>query len=519
MTNISEPYTTANILGAPAPVPNAAQKILVPAQMTSAGTGTANELIENITKAKAKALGGTGGMLYDVISDMLDINQNAAIDVVLVDDPAGDAAVGNILWDGLITEAGTLEVGCGHFKNGVAKIGLTEGLTSDNVAALVTTEFAKAALENCLATVTTDGVTTDQNNFTHNNVGTVGNNTPLWVKFDGDGLTWTITGFTGGTGVPTLTTFFDAIGDARYQRIPSPEAFGTDFLTDHLDPLFNVENAVKDGVGIFCASDTAANHVTALNALNSLNLDYLAESVEDKSWYKGTNGWVTGFNKACRIAAIDALRLTAGTNITAYVNASAGARDGVGGPALASLPYYNTPLNIPVSPTGFGFKGAEPGQIEAAHGFLVGNNDSNTAVVMGQRRTTYKFDNGGNVDVVFKFRNYVDTYSAIREYEFNNIKRDCNQSRLTEGGLIGGRIMNNAGSVKTKLLRYTKTLAGAEYALVEAGELNAKFIEQNTKVEINKSSGLVNVVEHRMAIVTQAREIKINILFAFSVNG
>lgn len=515
MTTVSNPEVTANILGVPVPLENAAQKILVVGQQTSAGTATDGELVTSLTKAQAKSLGGAGGMMYDVVDDMLDINDGASIDAIFLDDPTGAAAIGNILWDGTVTVAGTLEVGCGHFEKGVASVGLTVGMTSDNVAAAVTAAFA--LLGDCVATVETDGTTTDQNNFTYNHDGTEGNNTPLWFKFDGEGITGAITAFTGGSGVPTMTSVLDAVGDGRYQRIVAPGSYGVSYLVTHLDGNFNVDNDVRDGAAVVCVIDSYANHVTALGSINSKSVDYLCEAIEAKSWYKGATGYINPFAKAARIAAIDALRLTTNANVSQYVVSQA-PRDLQGGPHMASKPYFNTPINTPVVDNGFGFTGPQRKAIEAVGGFVVGNNTSNTSVILGQRKTTYKTDAGGNTDVTFLYRNYVDTYSQAREYIFNNIKRDCNQSRLTEGGLIGGYAMENAGSIKTKLIRYAKQLSGDGYVLVESGEDAAQFIERYCNVTLNKASGTATV-NMRLPVVTQLRELIINIAFTFSVNG
>lgn len=515
MTQTSNPKVTVNVSGAPTPIPNAAMKILAIGQQTSAGTATDGELITGLTKATAKTLGGAGGMMYDVVDDMLDIFPDATIDAIFLDDPTGAAAVGNILWDGTVTTAGTLTVGYGHFEKGVATVGLTVGQTSDNVATAVTAAYA--LLTDCTATVATDGVTTDQNNFTYNHDGTEGNNQPLWFTFDGAGITGTITAPTGGSGVPTMTNVLDAVGTGRYQRIVAPGSYGVSYLATHLDANFNVDNAVRDGAAVVCVLDTAANHVTALGSINSKSVDYLCEAIENKSWYKGANGYIGPFAKAARIVAIDAMRLSDGVNVSNYVATSA-PNDLAGGPHMASKPYFGTPIYTPVTENGFGFTDTQVTSIENAGGFIVGNNSANTAVVLGQRPTTYKTDISGNVDLAFKYRNYVDTYSQVREYIFNNVKRDCNQARLTEGGLIGGYAMENDLSIKQKILRYEKTLSGDGYVLVESGADAAKFMEANTAVTLTKSIGRARV-NTRVPVVTQLRELIINIAFTFSVNG
>ena len=53
---------------------------------------------------------------------------------------------------------------------------------------------------------------------------------------------------------------------------------------------------------------------------------------------------------------------------------------------------------------------------------MLRNNPANTVLISNEAVTTYKTDTLGNPDVTFKYVNFVDTLSIVREYVFNNLK-------------------------------------------------------------------------------------------------
>jgi len=516
MTQISQPDTTVNIIGANVAAQNAAQRALFHGQKLAGGSAVAGALTRDVDDDQIAALTGEGSMLEDAITAFREINPLTPIDLVALDDPAGAASVGEFLITGPATENGTLEFGVGSSRNGVVSVAVVSGDSGDAIAAKV--EAAYVLKPKCVCEVEVDGVTANQVNATYRHDGTEGDSTPLYVSGAVAGVGVTITAMTGGAGVPTLPTLSTIIGNTRYQQIMQPGSYGVANLTTLLNPRWNVRNRVLDGVGIVTLADTKANHVTALDALNSQNIIYQCEGTEDEADYKGPSVFENLFARSALIGAIRALRLTDGANITQYVNAAGGPNDGTGGPALASLPYFNTPLPpLPIMEVGFGFEDGDIEDIVEAGGFVIGNNTANNGIIIGEVPTTYKTDSGGNEDPSFKFLNYVDTSSQAREYMFNNIKKDCAQSRLTLGDLVPNRNINNEASIRAKFIRYFGILGKDPYVLVQDGEDARNFFIANLNVSVDLVTGWVTV-NMKVPIVTQLRTIVANLQLAFSLN-
>jgi len=515
MTQISQPDTTVNIIGANVTARNAAQRALFLGQKLAGGTAVAGALTRDVEDSQVAGLVGTGGMLEDAITAFREINPLTPIDLIALDDPAGSQSVGEFIFSGAPTEAGTLEFGVGSPRNGVASIAVLTTDTPTSLAAKLAAAYATKT--SCVCALAVDGVDDTQVNVTYRHAGTEGDEVPLRVVGKVAGLSVAITAMTGGAGVPTLPTISTIVGNTRYQQVMQPGSYGVANLKTLLDARWNVQNRVLDGVGIVTLADTKANHVTALNLLNSQNIVYQCEGVENEADYKGPSIFENLFARSAMIGAIKALRLTDGANITRYVNAAGGPNDGTGGPALASLPYFNTPLPLPVMEVGFGFDDTEIEEIVAAGGFVVGNNVANNGIIIGEVPTTYKTDAGGSEDPSFKYLNYVDTSSQAREFMFNNIKKDCAQSRLTLGDLVPNRNINNEASIRAKFIRYFGILAKDPYVLVQDGEEARNFFIQNLSVAIDLVTGLVTV-NMKVPIVTQLRTIVANLQLAFSLN-
>ncbi len=219
------------------------------------------------------------------------------------------------------------------------------------------------------------------------------------------------------------------------------------------------------------------------------------------------------------ISSVRALRRTDGANIASFLAGEVGL-DAFGSAALSSRPYFNTPFSLlPVAPTGVGFTSEEVEDLFDDGVSVMGNNSAGNTVILGEMVTTYKTDSGGNPDDSFKFLNYVDTASAVREYFFNNLRARFAQSRLTEGDLVPGRPMANAALILSTLIEFYTTLSGSEFALTQAGETARTTFISNTTVSIDLSTGVVTVLMQAVPLVTQLRQINATMTIAFSANG
>ena len=139
---------------------------------------------------------------------------------------------------------------------------------TDIAAALVAAVTAN--LEVPVTAGNTAGVVT----LTAVNKGEIGNQIGLAFSGEVAGVTTSLTIFTGGAGDVFPSAIFNQIASVRYQTVISNfELVNTgdlaDGLTNFLDPRFNSENDILDGVAILSLTDSFANLTTIITANDS----------------------------------------------------------------------------------------------------------------------------------------------------------------------------------------------------------------------------------------------------------
>ena len=519
---VKSPKVTASLLSAGVAASLTEQKLLFVGQMTATGTATSGALNENIGNDNSwDTLFGATSSLANAIRAARKINGITRFDAIALDDAAGTSATGAVTFTGTATEAGTITI-CGGSKNNHAwSVAVASGDNATTIgatleAAITADTKSPISGSNAIGVVTTTAI----------NKGTVGNTYGLASSGTVAGVTVAITAMGSGATDPTLTSVFDVVGDNRYQGVVWPY-LATTALTDFLDPRFNSDNAVEDGVGFMSITDTLSNQLVTLGALNSESLSINCDKSEVTSTtYKGPAVFEIPFTKAAEFAAIRALRLTEDASIGSYVIARSG-RDSFGGPGLASKPYANTPFpHLTLVDTGKGFTAVEADQLQAAGGWVIGNNRAGTEVIADEVVTTYKTDAAGNPDPTFTFLNYVDTSSVVREYIDANIRAKYAQFRLTGGALIRGRDSANSDEIAGYLAELHSTLGGPEFAAVQTGvgEINGTQVDfdrefrNNTTITLDLSAGKVTA-DVTVYIIVQARIFLIPISIAFSPEG
>ena len=118
----------------------------------------------------------------------------------------------------------------------------------------------------------------------------------------------------------------------------------------------------------------------------------------------------------------------------------------------------------------------------------------------------------------FKFLNYIRTAYLAFEIFFRTLKADYSQSRLTDGDLVPGRAIANAGAIKADYAKIYKLLSSPEYALVQAGAVAESYFFKNLNLSVDVSTGSVTS-SNPLAIVTQIREFIVTMQIAFTVGG
>jgi phage tail sheath gpL-like len=494
-------------------IKNDPQKILFVGQKLAAGSAVSGSLVVNIASGGAEnALFGEKSMLAAMVRAAKKINLETQMDAIPLDDAAGVNATGTIAFSGTASAARQLIVYIGSRKNHAYTIDITNGMTATLIGAALVAAITADTKAPVSGVNTTGSVV-----LTCAHKGTIGNFIGLQVYGSVAGVSITVTAMASGATNPTLTSIFNIVGDNRYQTVVFPSEYGFDFVTDNfLDGRFNADNAILSGQALCGKSDTYANLGSALTGENSPNLVVFCNQKVADTYYKGSASFELDFVIAAYFAAAKALRGTDGANLDDIISSSVGSRDREGGMHLASLPYFNTPMDfLPVMDTDRGFTNTEVAALKALGGSVMGNNTANNLVLVGEVVTAYKTDAQGNADTTWKYLNYVNTSENIAEYFFDNLKADYAQSRLTEGDLKARLSMANATSIAAKMVKYYKELS--EMALVQAGEAALAFFKDNLSITLDMANGKVNM-DAKVAIVTQVRQFVVPIKIAFSVN-
>ena len=346
------------------------------------------------------------------------------------------------------------------------------------------------------------------------NKGTCGNGISLGYASTIPNYTATITGMTNGATDPVLTTLFANVSNIRYQTIIYPSNYTISTLQTFLDPRWNVTNRILDGIGIMSMTGSAAGLSSTIGALNDQNIAIHCNKTISTSTLVGSAITEFDYVIAAQIGAINALRLTAGADISQYVIGGST----LGGASIASLPFGNTPMpNLPVIAVGNEWADDETSELNAAGGFALGNNPTYTSIIFGNTQTTYKTDSAGNPDPSYNYIEYVETASNVREYFWNNIRAQFAQCRLTLGDVVGNN-MANAAVISAAFDSLYATLSSGNYMLTQAGESAMAFFKANKTVSLDLATGTATVFMIT-PIVTQLRVIYVTMKLAFNFNS
>lgn len=509
----SFPYVTANLLSATTAQGVDERHILLTGCMIS-GTASSGVLVEDLKTAadfnsafgRTSQIAKAGRALIQELSISRKRPKVSAIG--LTDHGSGVAATGRIVFATNATAAGTITIYIDSLINGKYELTVASGDTpiaiGDALVAAIT-----ANLDSPVSAINTAGSVA----LTALNDGTQGNT--IGLKYDlgtVTGTTVTLTAMASGATDPTLTALFDGVADKRYTSIVYPAEWGVSTLTTFTEARFNVDNKILDGLGIVCKADTYANSNSALDALNKKTLAYIPNRLLSSTKHKGGAIFESPLVIAAKVAALRELRLTIGSNVSSITTNG----QAIGGSFFGGIPYHNTPfINLPIIATGNDFTDTEATELESSGGWLFRNNPSNTVLISNEAVTTYKTNTLGDVDLTYKYVNYFDTLSLVREYIFNNAKADFSQHILTTGQLIAGRPMVNANSFIATMVGYYATLSGLNgdnsYVLLRAGEAEKKAFKQaiQDSIVITLATGTITA-ESIANIVTQVRDIIIN---------
>lgn len=483
--SIKKPKQTISIIPAAQLAGVTDQKILIVGQMLAAGTATGGDLIQDIgNDGSEDTLFGARSHVAGLVRAAKVENKQSQIDVIPLDDAgAAVAGTGVIVVAGTATEDGTLFVSIGSEADYRVQIDVLSGDLHTDIAIAIETAFA-ALTKSPFQVVDAIGTLT----ATAENGGTLSNDWGIKVEGVVAGITTTLTGWTGGTTDPVLTSVLDVIANIRYQTVLWPSVYSLDVIETELNGRFNAANAIMDGVAVQVKADTLSN-LKSYAVQNSQSVVIPGIKTMDLSDRKGSATLEMPDIAAAEICAIRALRLTQDAQLTDYLTSVASA-DQFGGPELASLSYFNTALpSLPVANPADEFSDEDRDELEDNALAAYGPNDAFNATIFGAFVTTYLTDTAGNPDTSYKYLNTVDTASVIREFFFVNLRARYAQTRLTNGDLVPGRDMANETSIRAFMKTLYQELA--DQTLVQKGQAATADFELNLDVSLDLATGTV----------------------------
>lgn len=496
------PRVNFNLQPADTEVGVSEQKMLIIGQMLSTGTAKPNTLVKNILNDNSwETLFGEKSVLAGMIRQARKLcafcQYQVKIDAIgLSDAEDANASSATLTFKGNPTDTGEITVVVGSEYNHKYAVGCTPSDTPSTLATKLK-KLVDADKKAPFEATTAEGVVT----FTFVNKGSIGNNSTIYYSGIVKGLSVELSAFSGGVTDPKVDeNLLGLVTNLRYNEIISPVEYGIDKIKTLLDGRFNTNNKILDGALYVTKTDTLANHLNTLKVLNSQNVNYQCDKLVDADDYKGSSIPEFSYIKAIYNATLKALRISDGSQLSSVIIGQY-PTDLMGGVHNNSLPFFNTscPFLNPIQAEyhwSSDSSNNEIQEINSVGGSVWDNNAEDNGLVMGEQLSTYKTDNAANEDITWKFMNYRDTGSALREYRFKNFKKDFAQSRMND---------DTEKEVRNAFLRYYKTLSSDAYRLLRSGKASYKFYEQNLKIALDFEAGTVTIF-CKDPYVTQVRE-------------
>lgn len=492
MTAIRNPRVTLNLVQRDQIVSLEEQRVLIIGQLLAAGSASAGLNVDlPRSAAEINALFGARSHLAMMCRAFRKVNPWTKVDVIAVTEASGTAATAVLLTEGTATEAKTIYVDVVSSRNHSYKIDVEVG---DDEAAISAKLLALTALDTSApftVAKSTDANTDDTHTFSAAGKGTYANgwlirirdayNRPASVA----GLTFTLTGWTGGATDPTLTSILDPVENIRYQTVLWPSTWATSVPKSWINARFNKDNAIEDGVVFQWVHDTFSNVKTAAGNMNSPSWVMMTNETMDTAHWKGAHLPEAPDVLAAIMCAIRARRFEEGISISDLVVINEG-RDQFGGRHIAALPYFNTPfVDVEQPYIGSGYTYAEQLELEEAGVSVIGTNVRNNSVIASVMVTTYVNDSASNPDDTWHYLNWRDTHSVIREFFVNNIREDFAQHRLTTGSAVPNMAIADEASIRAALYGYYNILS--EDGITVYGREQRAYFEDNLTVTLKPS--------------------------------
>jgi phage tail sheath gpL-like len=511
---VVNPRVTLDIIRSDAKVGLEDQRGLIIGQISAnaASDVTNGQYISDVprTKEEINELFGPDSHLAMLCRSYREVNEYTNLSaIVLEDDGAAAKAAATLAFAGAATRDGELSITV-----------VSEYHYSFNLE-IVTGEDAQDVLDKLQAVVSARGAApftfahdNTTGTFTAVNGGSIANNWPIKIEGRVPGLSYTLTGFTGGAVDPDLTTLFDDVTDIRFQGIVWPESYSNATIKNFIDPRKNVDNDVKDGQAFTTLTETLVTGKTTALGINSSEITaFINEPVDDLDFWKGPDIATAPDMISAYFCAARAIRIEDGISVSDLVSTNA-PNDQFGGVHMHSLPFFNTPMRFVGSKCpGRGFSGAEQLELEQSGLSVLGRNRSNTATVFGQVVTTWQKDPAGNDDETWKYLNWRDTHGAIREYMVLNNRKRWAQSRLSIGGAVPSFDIATEAVVRAYQIELFGDLV--DDLLAVGGSDQRKYFEEHLQVALEPENRRV-IIHSKVPMMSQLGEIIGTVQYSFN---
>ncbi len=426
---------------------------------------------------------------------------------ILVTNEAESAtkASAEVVLAGTATADGTIRICAVDDKKYGVTVDIVKGETAETIINRLKLRYNKLTTMPAVVVADVTHETDKKLTFTAVDTGSIGNYYPIVVdQYGGAGVSYTLTGFTGGAGEADVTDLFDNVGTLRFTGINWPAAWISQIsvIETFLYNRLYTQNSIQDGQAFIGIDGTYSELLSLVNPLNKQVLTFCGNNTTDNAEHKGGSLISPADWRAVMFMGIRSRRLTTGAPLTNYVTTIA-ASDQIGGAALASLPYFNTPLSNISTRTGENFfTESEQRDLEDTGYSIIGLNDSEDMVITGAFVTPYTNDDTGAENGSFHYLNYVDTVSVVRELFYEEIKRKYKQTRMTSGGTTPGRSAFNKAKLRADCKEIYTDLGSL--MLVEQGRDALKYFDDRLVIEFDKINGL-SKVQSVLQIVVQGR--------------
>jgi phage tail sheath gpL-like len=486
---LKRPSITLDIVGAITLVGNSNHRVLLIGEIGNSST-TVTNVIQKDIQSDNIAQFGDESQLYLAIQKFKEINDISKLDILPIA-KGTTKATATITIANNATKDGKLKISIGgKFVEASVKNGDTKVV----VATTIESAFSTSKLYTVTRASNVVTLTTKQPTASINGTSIV------ITESATTGTKPTSTSFVGGVSTTLDDDFLSSVTiDERYQSIVFDYENGTGACRKYLENNFNLTNNINDGVAFSTVNKSLAGFKTLLGTENYKTLVLFGNLNEMK--YD-----VYPLVATIEIVAIRAMRLTPKANISKYV--LQGSIETEGGMSISTLPYFNTPLTFS-KPIGT-ITESQLVELTSLGGSVWTHNG---VTVLSEVTTTYKTNNVGEIDGSWKFLNYIDTMSTIREYIVSNLRVRYGQVRLTDGELISGKCITNTGAIKATVIKLYNDLS--KMAITRKGF--DKFVSKNITIKEDLSTGYVKL-SIKTPIVTQLRGITGNVVEVLNIS-